>query len=283
MPWYRGRPLVERLNDVPSRASRSSGPFRFPVQTVLRDGGDMRGLAGTIASGRIEAGAAIRDCSSGREARIGRIVTMDGDLASAESGRAVTLVLDRDLDIARGAVLVASGDEAEMVSAVRTRFVWLADAPLQPRQRLLIRTATDLVTVASLEISARIELETLAETPAHTCSANDIAAAEITLSRPAVLDLFHVVPAMGCFVLVDAVTGATVAGGVVRERREAGPADASEVFRLTRDMLGDGLCAGLSPHDPEFRRRAEQAALLLKTAGVTATLDLGLPDLTGAG
>jgi bifunctional enzyme CysN/CysC len=274
MAWYRGPTLLERLSAVPPRTQQSGGPFRFPVQTVLRTD-DFRGLAGTVACGRITVGDTIEDATSSRRAVVSRIVTMDGDLPRAESGHAVTLVLDTDIDVSRGAVLGTPGHTSRLAQRVDARLLWVADAPLEPGQRLLLRTAADPVPVHSLRIEARLDLDTLEQTPGAACTTNDLVIADIVLARPSPLDAFSDIPAMGAFVLVDVLTGATVAGGVVRAIAAVETGARERGFRLTRDMLAADLCRDLAPDDPEFQRRVDAVVRLFEAAG----LDVG-PDRT---
>jgi bifunctional enzyme CysN/CysC len=116
-----------------------------------------------------------------------------------------------------------------------------------------------------------LDLETLGRTTASHCFVNDMALASIELGRPAALDRFAQIPGTGSFVLVDAATGASVAGGVLAEVRPAASVARPKAFVLTREMLERGLCAGLGASDGdarEFRRRAREAAALLEAAGV---------------
>ena len=139
----------------------------------------------------------------------------------------------------------------------------------------MIRTATDLVPVTGIEIHALLDLETLATHPAQACGVNDIVLADIALGRATAMDRFIEAPETGSFMLVDAISGATIAGGIVIS---ASP-DAKiqdNIFILTRAMLNRGLCADLqnSPeHDKEFRRRANEVALLLRSAGVAVEIE----------
>jgi bifunctional enzyme CysN/CysC len=272
MPWYSGPTLLEHLDGTPPRSASNSLLFRFPVQTVVRSD-DFRGHAGTVAVGRIAVGDLVADAGSGRQARIERIVTMNGDLPSAECGRAVVLQLDRNLDIGRGAVLASAGSTPKPAHSINARLVWLADAPSAPDQRLLLRSATDLAPVERLTVKARLDLATLAQTAATACGPNDIIEADIDLGRPSVLECFSEVPETGAFVLVDALSGATVAGGVVKavraRRREAGRSR----FRLTRVLLAQGLCVDIRADDPEFLRRANEVRRLMEMAGVSVHLE----------
>lgn len=272
-PWYQGPTLLDDLARVPSRGTASGGKFRLPVQTVLRGGQDFRGLAGSISSGSVQVGDMVRDAVSGRSARVRRIATMDRDLQSAAAGQAVVIQLDTDIDVARGAVLSAPEDTPLVVRELDTRLVWLADEPLDPSHGLLLRTATDLVPVSGAAIRAKLDLESLTESETSTCGVNDIVLAGLTLARPVAIDRFANNRETGSFILVDALTGATLAGGVVMSAAAGAAAQARSAFTLTSEMLARGVCAGLAPTDPEFRRRAEEVAIILRAAGVAVEVE----------
>jgi bifunctional enzyme CysN/CysC len=280
MRWYTGRPLLAHLQEVPSRQSApgsiAGGSFRFPVQMVVRAGQDFRGLAGTVTSGAIARGDEVVDAASGRRARVSRIVTMGRDLDRAGAGQAVVLQFATDIDVSRGAVLAAAGDVPAAVRSVEARLVWLADEPYDRGRGYLLRTATDLVPVAALAIGQHLDLATLEERPAATCSANDIAAARIGLGRATVIEPFAESRDTGSFVLIDAVTGATVAGGVATRALGDAPKPAGRTFRLTHSLLRQGIGADLgddAASEEELRRRANEVAILLRGAGVAVELD----------
>jgi bifunctional enzyme CysN/CysC len=277
-PWYEGPTLVAHLESVPSRQSPDANPFRMPVQTVLRDGQDFRGLAGTVSSGTVRVGDEVTDALTGRSARVARIATMDGDLDEAAKGKAVALVLDTDLDVARGAVLAAPGALPVQARTIEGRIVWVADQPFGAAHSLLLKTTADLVPVAGIEVTGHVELETLSLKPASQCAANDIAAVSITLGRPAALDPFSQLEETGTFLLADALTGATLAAGIVVSANEGeDPLAARPVsFQLTREMLAAGLCSDLGNSEAdtrEFKRRAREVLRLLSAAGVAAAYE----------
>lgn len=279
MEWYCGPTLLSHLESLPSRGAEAAGPFRMPVQTVLRQGVDFRGLAGTVSSGVIHVGDPVVDPVSGRAANVKRIATFDGDLQRAAVGQAIVMQLDADIDVSRGAILAAAEGRPHPARDLSTHLVWLSDTPFDTDNGYLLRTATDLVPVSAMEITSRLDLETLAEHPASTCAANDIVLARISLGRPTALDLFRNAGETGSFMLVDPISGATVAGGVVTELAEAEPQGARKAgfFVLSRDNLEGGLCADLgwgTADQVEFRRRANEVALLLSAAGIAVELDL---------
>ncbi len=279
MPWYDGPTLIAALDSMPARVQDADGAFRFPVQMVVRDGQDFRGLAGTVAAGRIGVGDPIVDVLSGRTAKVARIATMDGDLPAAVRGQAVVIGLDRDLDIARGAVLASGHVPASPARRFSARLVWLSEDPFDVDQRYLLRTATDLIPIDGLEIESLFDLETLDTSARSLCVMNDIALTRICLGRPAVLDSFDGAGSVGNFMIVNAVTGASVAGGVVCEIAEAAAAGAGSggrtaergVLVLDDALLAAGLCAdlGVSPADrAEFKRRAREVIRILEGGGL---------------
>lgn len=277
MPWYSGPHLLEHLEKLPARDTTPTGAFRMPVQTVLRDGLDFRGLAGTVSAGCVCVGDRVTDELSGASAHVLRIVTMGRDLEIASQGQAVALQLDTDIDVARGAVLSVPDSKPTVANQLDARLVWLWESPFDPRASYLLRTATDLAPISALKIRSLLDLETLTEQAAQTCTVNDIALADIALGRPVAIDVFGDSPATGSFLIVDAVSGATVAGGVVTAATAAGDSEGETVFRLTREMLEKGLCRDLGNSDEErreFQRRASEAALLLHAAGIPVKLDI---------
>jgi bifunctional enzyme CysN/CysC len=277
MTWYGGPTLLDYLEDVEPEALPQDAAFRMPVQLVMREGGDFRGYAGTVTSGRIKPGDRLVDSRSGLGATLRRIATFDGDRASAVKGDAVTLVLDTDLDISRGAVLSELARRPVNADVLEARVVWLSEAPFDPELGYLLRTATDLVPVSSVSVCALIDFETLASTPAHACAVNDIADCRILLGRAAAIDLFRDLPQTGSFILVSAIDGATVAGGVITWAQSGAPAIDDNVLVLNRELLSRGLCADLgdSPADTaEFHRRAQEVAILLRSVGVPVLIEI---------
>jgi bifunctional enzyme CysN/CysC len=276
MSWYLGPTFVEYLETVHARDDNSGEAFRMPVQMVLRDGNGFRGLAGTVTSGRVGAGDVIFDALSGKSSRVTQICTMDGAIKMARSGKAIVLELEDHLDIGRGSLLTKKEGALHAARALDVRLVWLSNEPYAASQSYVLRTAADTVAVAALRITGRIDLNTLELNDAETCELNGIAEAQITLARPIAADLFAEHRATGAFMLVDAVTGAAAAGGIVLGAH-AVKAAATPSFSLASETLWRGLCADLKDTEEgrtEFRRRANEVALILRAAGVAVQLDI---------
>jgi bifunctional enzyme CysN/CysC len=280
MPWYSGSTLIQHLEKTPSRVSEAGSVFRFPVQTVLRDGKDFRGLAGTISSGSVKVGDIVVDALSNASGKVVRIATMSADLESASAGQAVALQLDVDIDVSRGAVLSSREMRPVAAQTVEGRFVWLSEDAFSPTAGYLLRTSTDLIPISNVEIKALLDLETMASRPARGCSANDIAIAKISLGRSAAIDVFTDTPATGTLLLVDSISGATVAGGVATSVSARAEEPAEGHFVLRRDMLANGLNRDLSMSfndREEFMRRANEVAIILRAAGIAVAIEPAPP------
>jgi hypothetical protein len=203
------------LESLPSSVDTRNAPFRFPVQRVLRPDHTFRGFAGQIASGTIRPGDAITVLPSGRSAQVERIVTWDGDLAEAVAPLSVTLVLDRELDISRGDLIVSSQTPATVAKSAKAALVWMDQRPLELHRRYLLKHTSQTVPVFLTAIDYRTDLGTLRRDAERTLQMNDIGAVTLSLLRPIALDAYGENRATGAFILVDAETNSTVAAGMI--------------------------------------------------------------------
>ena len=215
MEWYSGPSLLELLEALPSSVDTRAAAFRFPVQRVLRPDHTFRGFAGQIASGTIRPGDTITVLPSGRSAEIARIVTWDGDLAEAHAPLSVTLVLDRELDISRGDLIVAADEPAAVVKSVKAALVWMDQRPLELHRRYLLKHTSHTVPAFVTGIEHRTNIGTLAHEPAETLEMNGIGVVSIQLLRPVALDLYGENRSTGAFILIDPESNSTIAAGMV--------------------------------------------------------------------
>jgi sulfate adenylyltransferase subunit 1 len=220
MPWYTGPSLLELLENVPLATHRAEH-FRFAVQTVIRTDGhraeDFRGLAGTVASGSVAVGDAIAVQPAGSQAKVARIVTYDGDVAVASAGDAITLVLDRDVDVSRGDVLVAAGDPAQPTKTFSADICWLDTQAFAPARKYWLKLGTKTVYAKIDRVDQVLDIHTLthrSDTPALTLNA--IGRVQLTAQHPLLADDYASSPATGAFILIDPATHQTAAAGMVR-------------------------------------------------------------------
>ena len=215
MPWYQGFSVLEHLESLPVTEDASFAPFRFPVQRVLRPDHSFRGFAGQIASGTVRQGDPVTVLPSGVQAHVSRIVTWDGDLAEASAPLSVTLVLDRELDISRGDLIVRSDAPAQLANRVTASLVWMDRRPLDPNRRFLMKHASRTVPATVGSLDHRVNVGTLEFEPATQLELNHIGSVTLNLSHPIACDPYAENRLTGAFILIDPVTNGTVAAGMI--------------------------------------------------------------------
>lgn len=216
MTWYQGPSLLAHIEDVDVETAERALPFRLPVQRVVRPDPDFRGLAGTVASGRVRVGDEVVSSISGRQSRIKRIVTADGDLDSATKGDAVTLVLSDDIDVARGDLLVPAAERPEVSDQFAAQILWMDDTHLLPGRSYELRIGTRWVPASITLIKHRVDLHTRQQLAARNLEMNEIGVCNIATASPIAFDAFAENRETGAFILVDRITHATVAAGMIK-------------------------------------------------------------------
>ncbi|HUQ27703.1 MAG TPA: GTP-binding protein [Usitatibacter sp.] len=215
--WYEGPTLVDALESAP--AGQPSAHLRFPVQLVSRtrfgDRDQHRGYLGRIESGTLRVGDAVVAWPQGLDARVTEIVTVDGTLAAAGAGRSVTVVLDRQVDIARGDILTHTHDVPQVLRRFGARLVWLDREPLEANGRYWLKHGAQTIRATVEAIESRLELDTMQARPGSTLELNDIGTVRIASSRPLAVDAYFANRATGSFILIDEASNHTVAAGMI--------------------------------------------------------------------
>ena len=214
MPWYRGPTLIEHLETVDVAQDHTKRPFRMPVQWVNRPNADFRGYAGKVVSGTASSGSAVVVLPSGRSSRINRVLGGDGD--SASTGQSVTLLLEDQLDISRGDVLVAADAIPETSDQVAADVIWMADAPLLPGRQYLMKCGAQVVTGTIGNVRHKREFDPDHGVEEGGLRLNDIGVCNILFSRPIIFEPYEVNRAMGGFIIIDKASNATVGAGLIR-------------------------------------------------------------------
>jgi bifunctional enzyme CysN/CysC len=221
-PWYSGPTLIEHLETVDVEGALEAKPLRFPVQWVSRPDESFRGFAGTVASGVVRPGDPIVVAASGRESRVERIVTADGDLAEAHAGDAVTLVLADEVDIARGDLLAEPHARPQTADTLVAELIWLADAPLDRTRPYWLKVGSRLVLAHVDALEHRIDVNTLQPEAAETLSGGEVGRVTVRTAAPIAFDPFEQDRVTGAFILIDRESNGTVAAGMIRRpAREA--------------------------------------------------------------
>jgi bifunctional enzyme CysN/CysC len=217
MGWWRGTTLMRWLETVPVDNERMrAAPMRLPVQWVNRPNLDFRGFAGTLTSGTVAPGDAVRIQPSGRETVVSRIVTHDGDLPLAVAGQAVTLVLRDEVDASRGDMISAATAPAEVADQFECTLVWMDDEPLLPGRPYLLKIGALTASATVTDIVHEVDVNTLHEAPARRLALNAIAVCRLSLDRAIPFDEYTANRETGGFVLIDRLSNRTAGAGMIR-------------------------------------------------------------------
>ncbi len=226
MPWFDGPTLLDHLDTVPlDTASDAAKPLRLPVQWVNRPDQSFRGFAGQIASGKVVRSQDIRVLPSGRTTRIERIVTADGDLEEAVAGQSVTVTFSHEVDCSRGDVIAAADAPPEVADQFEATIVWMDEHEMLPGRGYWLKIGTQTVTATVQHPKYEVNVNTLEHLAAPTLELNSIGIATVATDREIVFEPYAVdggAPdraspnrALGGFILIDKLTNATVAAGML--------------------------------------------------------------------
>ncbi|MCG8440288.1 MAG: adenylyl-sulfate kinase, partial [Caulobacterales bacterium] len=213
--WYEGPSLMEYLETVPVGDRRLNASFRMPVQWVNRPNLDFRGFSGAIVSGEVAPGDPILAAGSGKRSTVARIVTADGDLDRAHAGDAVTLVLEDEIDVSRGDVLVAPSARPDVSSQFAANVIWMDEEALIPGRPYLIKTGATTVPATVTLLKHKIDVNTLEQRPGRTLELNEIGHCNFDTSRPIAFDPYADNRDTGGFIIIDRFTNQTVGAGMI--------------------------------------------------------------------
>jgi len=304
MRWYDGPPLVEHLEKVPAASRKPTDePFRMAVQWVNRPDHNFRGYAGRIASGRIRVGDPIVVLPAGARSTVERIVTADGDLDHAVTGQSVTLTLADDVDCSRGDLIASPVGAPEPVSRLKATLVWMSDEKLVPHRAYWLKLGTQTVSAQIDHVESIIDVNSLAEATGAPLGLNDIGTVEVDLGRAVPAVRYAQNRKLGGFILIDKLSHATVAAGLIDDFRAAPKlasheAAASETIRwvagANRHVWAAKAAAALRAQGQRVAvvdaaavsafdaadpiRTAREAARLLASAGVNVLVTLEAPN-----
>jgi bifunctional enzyme CysN/CysC len=214
MPWYDGPTVLEHLETVPVSRDHNFDDLRIPVQYVIRQP-DFRGYAGQVASGVVRVGDPVLVLPSGRLTRVARLTSYDGDQAEAFAPMAVTVCLADAVDVSRGDMLVDPQRVPSVGQRLAATLVWMSETPLRIGQPYLIKLATQQVCGTVTYLRHALDIRTLGPVRRPTLTLNEIGEVEIDTHRVVAFDAYRRNRATGAFIVMDLLSNATVAAGVI--------------------------------------------------------------------
>lgn len=214
MPWYQGPTLLEWLESADTTVAQAE-EFRMPVQWVNRPDASFRGYAGTVSGGRLAVGSEIVVQPAMRRARVERIVTADGDLQEAVAGQAVTLTLDREIDVSRGDVIADAARPAPVADQFAAHILWMGDESLLPNRAYWLKIGSRTVNARITSIKHKVDVNTQAELAARRLDLNEVGYCNIDLDHAVAFESYAANRTLGGFILIDRTTHATVGCGML--------------------------------------------------------------------
>jgi sulfate adenylyltransferase subunit 1 len=222
MDWYQGPTLLDMLEVAPAAHTEKAESFRFPVQYVCRPQDsanpelhDFRGFMGRAESGEIAVGDAVTVLPSGRSSRVKAILLGNDKLERAIHEQSVTLLLEDEIDISRGDMIVKSSEAKEPVKQLDAMLCWLSETPLSPARTYIIRHTTRESKAKVGAIEYRVDVNTLEQQATQALAMNDIARISFRLAQPLCVDSYGENRATGAFIVIDESTNNTVGAGMV--------------------------------------------------------------------
>ena len=217
--WYLGPTLLDLLETVDLHADEPAA-FRFPVQLVSRPQTpeliDFRGYMGRIESGTVKVGDKVRVLPIGLETKVKDIVTLDGSLTTAHAPQSVTLLLEDEIDISRGDMLVHLDEPPRVTREFSAMLCWMDSEPLDLTRKYLIKHTTHTVRAVFQSIDYRLDVNSVEkDTSVAQFKMNDIGHARIKVQKPLVCDPYVENRATGSFIVIDEATNHTVAAGMI--------------------------------------------------------------------
>jgi bifunctional enzyme CysN/CysC/sulfate adenylyltransferase subunit 1 len=222
-PWFEGPTLLRHLETVHIASDWNMSSLRFPVQWVNRPNNptnkelhDFRGLSGQIAGGIVKVGQKIMVLPSGLRSTVKQIWTYDGPLPEAFCPQSVTIVLEHDLDISRGDMLVGHEGLPGMNAELHARVAWMQPKPLQAGLKFLLNLNTQTVRAVVNSIESKVDIHTFDPPPAPgELVMNDIGEVRVRAAKPLVFDGYQSNRLTGSFILIEPGTNATVGAGML--------------------------------------------------------------------
>jgi sulfate adenylyltransferase subunit 1 len=222
MQWYTGKTFLRLIEILDTVKDRSSLPPRFPVQTVIRplseEHHDYRGYAGRIAGGIFRVHDEVAVLPSMLKSRITGISVMGKSLKQAGFGDSVTIILEDDLDLSRGNLIVKHDLLPKNSREINLMVCWFNEKPLRPGGRYIIRNYTHETACLINSVNYRMNINTLEkDTSDLNVAMNDIANITIKTGKPIFYDTYRQNNITGSLIIIDECTNETVAAGMIAE------------------------------------------------------------------
>ena len=201
MNWYKGKPLMSLLESAVVESSANS-VFSLPVQYVNRPSLDFRGFCGTVSSGKLKVGDDIHVYGSNEDAKVREIYIGDQKRNTANINDAVTITLEREIDISRGDILLKH-DVDESNKSFLSNLIWFDSKPCYQNRTYLLKIANRTINCELVRIKNKININNFERISAGSLEMNDVAECEFILDDDCYILPYSENKVHGSFVLID--------------------------------------------------------------------------------
>lgn len=215
LDWYDGPSVLQALEACEAGSWTHSGTgARLPVQWVLRQNGGGRTYAGMLNGATLHVGDEVTLLPANVTTTVTSLTSGSGPRRAATAGLAIDVGLADETDAGRGDLL-ATAPLPQVTKEFVATVCWFGDQPLRSTQRLRLKHTTKVTPVRLREISGVVDIETLSVNPGGELTTNDIGLVTLQTADWLVVDDYRDNRVTGSFVLIDEVTNATVAAGMI--------------------------------------------------------------------
>ena len=214
MDWFKSKPIIQILEDIQIQTKQDEN-FLMSIQLVLRPDLDFRGFCGVVSSGSLNIGDKILVDKSNESALVKEIYVADSKEEKCSQGDAVTLVLDKEIDISRGDLITNNSNSFKTSKIINTSLIWFLKEIGQKNRSFLLKIGSKTVNATILRIKHKVDINNLQKNPAFQLEMNEIGECELALDEEIAFTYYENNKNLGSFILIDRVSNLTVAAGVI--------------------------------------------------------------------
>ena len=214
--WYKGKTLIDELEQISLNKSNDNDNFSMPVQLVNRLSSNFRGYSGTISSGNIKINDEVVVLPSGEKNKITEILTPSGKKEIAISGQAVTLTLDKEIDISRGDFICSNKKNYYFSSdQFASHIIWMNKDDMLPERNYIFRFINSQTIGKITDLVHKININSFDKIASKSLKLNEIGYCKVALNKNTIFNSYKKNKSLGSFVIIDQFSNQTLAAGVI--------------------------------------------------------------------
>ena len=173
-------------------------------------------------------------------ANVDEIILYKTKLDKAVADQAVTITLDREVDISRGDVIVAADEPCQASDQFEVSLVWMDQEEGFIGRNYWMIIGTTKVNATIRDIKFKYNINTFEHISSQSLALNEISEVTLSVDKDVPYEAYQSCKAMGAFVLIDRYSHATVGAGMINfalRRAENVHRQALEIDKKARAKL----------------------------------------------